>query len=262
MAGRRRVQLFHWHEQEAAERAARLRAAGYIVLPHLPGAGGDLQRFTNPPPDAIVIDLSRLPSHGRDVAVFYRATKRTRHIPLIFVEGEPEKVAKVRTLLPDATYTTWGRIRSALRSAIARPPEKPVTPASALAGYSGTPLPKKLGIKPGARLALVGAPEGFERVLGPLPEGAGLSRRLTPAADLAIWFVRSLKELRGGVRKMAAATPRDGLWIAWAKQASGVPTDVTQAAVREAGLSHGIVDYKICAIDPTWSGLKFARRKT
>jgi len=132
---------------------------------------------------------------------------------------------------------------------------------AAPAGYSGTPLPRKLGIKPGFTVHLVDAPDGFETALGALPAGASLRRTGRRPADLVVWFVRSVAALDHGIVARAAATGPGGLWIAWPKKASGVRTDVTQAEVRAAGLDHGLVDYKIAAIDATWSGQKFARRK-
>lgn len=128
------------------------------------------------------------------------------------------------------------------------------------AGYSGTPLPKKLGVKPHSRLALFGAPDTFAATLGALPEGARLLRG-SARADLAVWFDRSRADLARGIARRAAAVPPGGLWIAWRKQASGQATDVGEADVRAAGLEAGLVDYKICAVDGTWSGLKFASRR-
>lgn len=130
------------------------------------------------------------------------------------------------------------------------------------AGYSGTPLPKKLGVKPGSRLVLFGAPSGFETTLGALPEGARLRRGGRAEADLAVWFVETLAVLRRGIQQRAGAIPPGGLWIAWRKQASGAASDVGEADVRAAGLAAGLVDYKICAVDHTWSGLKFQTRRS
>jgi len=132
-------------------------------------------------------------------------------------------------------------------------------PASNLAGYSGTPLPKKLMIKEGATVALVGAPEDFEATLGELPPGVVLRRNRRGKPDTAIWFVRSLADLKREIGRMGRLAPR-GLWIAWPKKASGVETDVGEAAVRSTGLAAGLVDHKICAIDATWSGLRFVER--
>jgi|KBSSwiStaDraftv2_1062776.scaffolds.fasta_scaffold88892_4 hypothetical protein len=142
-----------------------------------------------------------------------------------------------------------------------RPASATTVPAgAAAAGYSGTPLPKKLGVKPLSRLALFGSPVGFPRTLGTLPDGARLVRA-GAAADLAVWFVRSRADLRRGIARRARAIPPGGLWIAWRKQSSGEAGDVGEADVRAAGLAAGLVDYKICAVDGTWSGLKFQTRR-
>ena len=129
-----------------------------------------------------------------------------------------------------------------------------------MAGYSGTPLVKKLGIKENAVVALVGAPRDFEKTLGRLPGGVTLRRRAGSRADLTLWFAKSARDLEGRIARMAASIGRDGLWIAWPKKASGVVTDLSEGLVRRSGLATGLVDYKICAIDATWSGLRFARR--
>jgi len=131
----------------------------------------------------------------------------------------------------------------------------------ATAGYSGTPLPKKLGIRENYSVALVNAPVRFERKLDPLPEGA----RIADSADgakVAVLFTVSQAELARDFRPLARALPqKTALWIAWPKQASGIATDLKENAIREFGLGEGWVDYKVCAIDETWSGLCFARRK-
>ncbi len=130
-----------------------------------------------------------------------------------------------------------------------------------MAGYSGTPLPRKLGVKPGHVLTLVSAPPGFEATLGELPDGVMIRRRATNAADLIIWFTKSRRDLERRIAGLAAKLEDGGLWIAWPKQASGVATDISGNDVRRVGLAAGLVDYKVCAIDETWSGLKFARRR-
>jgi hypothetical protein len=130
-------------------------------------------------------------------------------------------------------------------------------------GYSGTPLVKKLGIKPGSTLALIGAPEGFETLLKGLPKDVTPRRGGSAAADLVIWWPASANDLAARIRKIEQRiAPGGSVWIAWAKKASGVKTDLSDSLVRETGLANGLVDYKVCAIDATWSGLKFARRKT
>jgi hypothetical protein len=256
-----RLRLVHWHEGEGEERAVRLRAAGHRVEARPPRAGGaELRTWRDDPPDAVVIDLSRLPSHGRDVGAFLRTDAVLRRVPLVFVGGAADKVARVRHLLPDATYTTWERIDEDLAAALAAPPDRPVVPPSNLAGYSGTPLPRKLGVKPGGRVMLVDAPADFEVTLGELPDDASVGRDGDGPRDLTVWFVRSRAALDEGLGRQRDLAP-GGLWIAWPKKASGFPTDLSESAVRTAGLAAGLVDHKICAIDATWSGLRFARRR-
>ena len=128
-----------------------------------------------------------------------------------------------------------------------------------LAGYSGTPLVKKLGIKPGSCVALLDAPRGFRKELVGLPAGVRLTTRAAGRPELIVWFVMSARALDARIAVMGGSMGA-GLWIAWPKKASGVVTDVTEDVVRRAGLAHGLVDYKVCAINETWSGLKFARK--
>lgn len=256
-----RVTLIHWNAAEARPRAAALRAAGYTVS-YQPFDPKVLRDIKQKPPAAIVIDLTRQPMQGRDVAFEMRHAKSTRLLPVVFVEGNPEKVARIKRQVPDAVYTTWGRIRSGLKRAIAHPPKAPVVPDSVLAGYSGTPLPKKLGVKPDSILSLVDAPKDFERTLGELPPGVTVKRQARGRPDLTLWFVTSQKDLDGKLPRILPMTEQGGaLWIIWPKKSSGVPSDLTQADVRRVGLAAGLVDFKVCAVDETWSGLKFVRRK-
>jgi Protein of unknown function (DUF3052) len=134
--------------------------------------------------------------------------------------------------------------------------------SAGLAGYSGTPLVRKLGIKPDARLGLIGAPEGFDATLGELPPGVCVRRRLVGQPfDVIVAFYRGRAELERRLAALARALdPAGGLWIAWPKRAAGVPTDVTENVVRELGLAAGLVDNKVCAIDQTWSGLRLVYR--
>ena len=128
-----------------------------------------------------------------------------------------------------------------------------------MAGYSGTPLPKKLGIKEGSRVALVNAPKDFE--LGELPDNVEFIKRPTKSLDIILFFVLSERALTRDFAKLAAKLTANGmLWISWPKKSSGVATDLSEQRVREIGLDAGLVDVKVCAIDETWSGLKFVYR--
>lgn len=130
------------------------------------------------------------------------------------------------------------------------------------AGYSGTPLVKKLGIREGARLALLGAPDDFDRTLGELPAGVRLSRSLRARdLDVIVLFVDRMRALQDRFPRAAARLDRaGGLWVAWPKKASGVATDVDENRVRKVMLDTGLVDNKVCAIDAVWSGLRAVYR--
>jgi hypothetical protein len=127
------------------------------------------------------------------------------------------------------------------------------------AGYSGTPLPRKLGIKPGHRVAVLGAPDGFE--LEGLPEDVSVKRRAGGKADVILTFHTSRAELERRLPALRAMMePAAGLWIAWPKRASKVETDITEDVLREIALPTGLVDNKVCAVDETWSGLRLVIR--
>ncbi|MEE8385925.1 MAG: hypothetical protein V3S01_08410, partial [Dehalococcoidia bacterium] len=130
-------------------------------------------------------------------------------------------------------------------------------PDSVFDAYAETPLPKKLGIKAHMAVALVNAPEDFESRLGELPAGAVLRRNLRGKPDLTLWFATSRKELEGKLPRMFRYGPNAGLWIAWPKKASSVSSDLSQSVVRRAGLDAGLMDFKICKVDDTWSALRF-----
>ena len=251
-----RIRLVCWKQEEAAERAVLLRALGQEVDAR-EVTGATIRELARARADAFVIDLSRLPSQGRDVGVAVRRARASRQLPIVFAGGAPEKVARVRETLPDAVFAPWEGIGDALEEALAAPPGEPVVPDSNLAGYSSTPLPKKLGIKEGSVVCLLRAPEGFH--LGELPEGATLRKR--GARDLTMVFVRSPAETERVWEQLMRDDKVDDVWILWAKKASPFYAGVTQANVRGPGLARGFVDFKVCAIDETWSGLRFKRRR-
>jgi hypothetical protein len=129
------------------------------------------------------------------------------------------------------------------------------------AGYSGTPLAKKLGIKDGHVLALLGAPAAFVDELEGLPDGVTVRSRASGTADVVVSFHTERADLERRVPKLLDVLDVDGgLWIAWPKKTSKVPTDITEDTVREVFLPRGLVDNKVCAIDDTWSGLRLVVR--
>ncbi len=132
---------------------------------------------------------------------------------------------------------------------------------NASTNVSGTPLPRKLGIRSGATVALVDAPEGFESVLEGLPEGVTLRRALRGRFDVILAFFVDARRLEQRLPTLRGAlTPGGGLWIAWPKRSSGVATELGEGDVRRLGLGAGLVDNKVCAIDAVWSGLRFVYR--
>ena len=125
-----------------------------------------------------------------------------------------------------------------------------------MAGYSGTPLVKKIGIKPGHRLAILNSPRGFEKELAPLPDGVATG--VDAPLDVAILFAPNQSVLKKNLSKLAGKlAPTGMLWISWPKMSSGVVTDLKEGVVREMGLAVGLVDIKVCAVNDVWSGLKF-----
>ena len=132
---------------------------------------------------------------------------------------------------------------------------------SGAAGYSGTPLPRKLGIKEGSRVVMLSAPDDFDATLGPLPDRVVVRRRLRGPLDVVVFFTTSRAQLERRIDALRAALdPAGRLWVAWPKRASGVATDVTEDVVREIALAHRLVDNKVAAVDATWSGLQLVIR--
>jgi hypothetical protein len=130
-----------------------------------------------------------------------------------------------------------------------------------MAGYSGTPLPKKLGLKEGSRIALINAPKDFPQQLGELPQNAEIVTRVTKPLDIILLFVLTERALLRDFEKLAGKLASNGMiWVAWPKKSAGVVTDLSFERVQRIGLDSGLVDVKICAIDDVWSGLKFVLR--
>lgn len=254
------VHLVHWNDAEVAERLARLAAAGFTAVGG-PGQGPRLLKALQAtPPDAVVIDLTRLPSQGRDLAVALRVRAGTRAIPLVFLGGDSAKVEKIRTLLPDAVFGEWDDAAVAIREALANVGGGVVVPDSAFAAYAGKPLTEKLGVKPGMRLAIAHAPDGFNDRLGALPTGAQSKHAPDENAGLTLWFVRDQAEFESDLPDITHASKHAPVWVAWPKRTSKLSSDLTQTIVRKTCMKQGMVDYKICAVDQTWSALLFTWR--
>jgi len=130
------------------------------------------------------------------------------------------------------------------------------------AGYSGTPLAKKLGIKESSSVAVLGAPDGYRDLLAPLPDGVAFGSRVTASTDVVHVFVTQSEELAGQLAVLRREIrPDAAVWVSWPKKAAKVPTDVTEETIREVALPLGFVDVKVCAVTEVWSGLKLVIRK-
>jgi CheY-like chemotaxis protein len=255
-----RLFLVHWDADDGRRRQQALERLGHEVAYFPDVAGTPLVRaLRTSGADAVLFDLTRRPSHAREIAMSLRTSPATRQTPLLFVAGAPEKVAAVKAALPDAAYTTWGRIKTAVPRAIRQAPATPLVPPDAL--YTGRTLAQKLGIGAGERVAVLGAPKDFATTLGALPAPARLTAVFDASSDRIVWFLRSRAELRLALGRLAASLQQQVAWLAWPKKASGVPTDLDGNVVRDAGLAAGLVDFKVCSVDATWSGLAFKRKK-
>jgi hypothetical protein len=131
-----------------------------------------------------------------------------------------------------------------------------------VAGYSGTPLAKKLGIKAGARLVVLNAPDDYEALLAPLPPDVSIQKSVTERIDLVHVFVVSRAALASQLARTLGKLRQDAaIWVSWPKKSAGIATDVTDNVIREVALPMGLVDIKVCAVDDTWSGLKLVIKK-
>ncbi len=257
-----KIHLFCFDKKNLSDRVAQLGAQGHGVDARTPDAPDFFKKLKLNPPEVFIIDLSRTPSQGRDIGVYLRTAKPTRNVPLIFVGGDQGKVDKVKTLLPDASFTTWEAINTALHSAVLNRPENPVVPESAMAGYSGASLMKRLGIKNGMSVALINAPPNIDDILGPLPENVSLENSARAACALYLWFLFSQEDFQRDLPLILNAAGHGRIWMIWAKKSSPLFASVTQQLVREMGLAAGLVDYKVCAINQDWTGLLFTTRKS
>ena len=253
------IRLIHWNQAEAKELALLLNKGKYEIntTPFFPGKlKGTVLQY----PDIFIIDLSRLPSQGRDLGIFLRKNKSTRNIPIIYTDGEQGKLSKLKNILPDAYYSNWNDIENTIDLSLTKIQNNPIVPDSVFAGYEGVPLIKKLGIKNNMEVSIIDSPDNFEQILGELPAGVKFQKNLDNP-DLIIWFVNSVKQFEKKLIRIKQKTGKGGLWIVYPKKSSQLNSDLSQTIVRNAGLAIGLVDYKVCSINDTWTGLKFAVRK-
>lgn len=253
-----RVLVIHRQPAAAAERARRLSSEGLDAAAYPVFGPSALRSIRSNPPDAILIDLTELPSYGRAMGALLRQHKGTRTIPLVFLKGDPEKAARVRELLPGAVFATLPNLAPAILRAIRSAPSEPSLPQA-----PPVPLARKLRIRDDSVVALLHPPAGIREVLGPLPHGVRLQNQ-TGGAGVILCFVKSAAALGRALPALAPGIePGRTLWICWPKRTSAQPCDLTANLVRDLASPYNLVDSKLCAIDETWSASALAvRRKT
>jgi len=252
----RRVRFLHWNADEAAATLASLRKARFQVEYAEAVDAVMMRQWRADPPQAFIIDLSRMPSRGREIAIALRQSPKTRHVPIIFCDGALEKVKLIRDVLPDATYCVSADLIKTLRNV--KPLHEPAKPLDMMNRYSSRTTAQKLGIREQSSIAAMNPPRNLQSMLGELPQGAEFCEE---AGAVTLCFVHSVDELRADisrVRSLAAATK---LWILWRKKSAPGHDGVTEPLVRETGLELGLVDYKICSVDNTWSAILFAKKR-
>ena len=257
-----RVRIVHWKEPQAAPLIEVCRACGFEVE-YDPVRFPDLAKLIRAnPPDVLVIDLTCLPSHGRESAIYLRRTKYARHLPLVFVDGEAEKVAKIREQLPDATFATRKQLGSKFKSALTKTIATPVLPPPMEARFALRTVAQKLGMKPNSTAAVIDAPRNYAAVIGELPEGAELVEDPESICPVTLWFVEDLRGFKSGLRRMQTIADRTKLWIIWRKGGKAGKAELTSNLIREGGIDVGLVDYKICSVSEHWSGMAFGRKRS
>ena len=254
-----RIRLFHWKAEEAEGFIEALRASGHQVAYDEKIRPGLFPKIRASPPDAFVIALTRLPSHGREVAAFLRGSKATRHIPIVFVDGAPEKVDAIRRLMPDAAYTSLNRLGAALQKALAKPLAVPVVPPPMMERYRTRTTAQKLGIVKATPVGLLDPPRDYASVLGPMPDGVSFIEGAARDCPVTLWFVSDAGIYQSRLQRARTLAAHTKLWILWPK--GGRQTGISQPYLRETANSVGLVDYKICSVNDRWGAMAFARKK-
>ncbi|MBV8550879.1 MAG: hypothetical protein JOY54_06230 [Acidobacteriaceae bacterium] len=251
-----RVRLLHWKAAEAAVTRDVLLRAGFRVEYDETFQSALMRKWREDPPAAFVIDLSRLPSQGREIAIALRQSPKTRQVPIVFCNGAPEKVKLIREVLPDATYCAGEELVKTVKHV--RPVQSPVRPLDMMDRYGSRTTAQKLGITEGSTVAVIDPPGNVSTMLGVLPRRVEFVEQ---CGAVTLCFVNSPDGLRADLSRVRSLAARTKLWILWRKKSAPGHEGVTEQLVRETGIGLGLVDYKICSIDKTWSAMLFARKK-
>ncbi len=254
-----RIRLLHWKAPEASKYLTTLAAAGHTVQYDQDVDSASLREWRVRPPQAFVIDLSRLPARGREIAIALRQSPATRRVPIVFCQGAPEKIEGTRALLPDAVYCEFSKLPGALRQALLAPPLEPAVPVAMMQRYATRTTAQKLGIDAACTVCVIDAPRGYLAVLGDLPAGIEFTHNEGSPAAVTLCFVHDLPSLQARMSGLRTRARTGKLWFCWRKgKAAG---GISDSSIRATGSSLGLVDYKVCSLNTVWSGMLFALRR-
>ena len=254
-----RLRLIHWDAAQAGRYLTSLREAGYAVDYHHEFSPQLMREWRASPPDAFVIDLSRLPSHGREIAGALRQSKLTRTIPIVFCDGADEKVAKTREFLPDAFFCKFEKLKNTLRAAKRLTPKQPIVPSAMMDRYAGRTTAQKLGIREGDAVRLCNAARDMPGGLGELPPRVTFVEDANDQPAVTLLFASDPDDLRQNISELRPLAAKTKLWVCWKKGKSTVG-GVSENLIRDTGIALGLVDYKVCSLSAIWSGLLFAAK--
>ena len=255
------LRLLHWKASEAAGILDQLRKADYSVDYDEQYSPALMKQWRESPPDAFVIDLSRLPSHGREIAIALRRSSKMRHVPVVFTNGADEKIEKTRALLPDASYCTSKNLISCLKQIINKPVIHPVQPVSMMDRYGSRSVAQKLGVKSGSTIMLIDPPRDFAKISANFPIGIQFEGDNGGRSDVTLCFIHTIDDLGPTLSRIRTLAANTKLWILWRKKSSPQHAGVTEPLVRSTAIDLGLVDYKICSVSESWSAMAFARKK-
>ncbi len=248
-----RVRLLHWKESEAKPYIETLRKAGYHVDYDEQFRPALIKACRESPPDAFLIDLSRMPSHGREIAIALRQSPRTRAVPIVFCGGDEEKVARIRSELPDAAYCALSKLRSTLRTALANRLADPVKPVQMMDRYAS---------RSASTVRLIEPPRNAVQALGDLPHNVEiLDDDSTGTASVTLCFLHKADSLLPTLSRVRGLARTSKLWILWRKGGSAARGDVTEGSLRQKAIDLGLVEYKICSVNTVWSAMLFAAKR-
>ncbi|HYZ87048.1 MAG TPA: hypothetical protein VE621_21715 [Bryobacteraceae bacterium] len=246
--------LVHWNESEAEARVreASSKGVGLELLRLQPGRTVQTIRSVNP--EALLIDLTRMPSNGRAVASVLRSQRSTCHIPILFVGGEPQKVEKALADAPGSQWCEWENIAKAIPKLLA------TAPKTVAKHHSEVPVAKKLNLLGGKTICVLNAPESFLALLESV-DGLTVHDQLNRKFDSVLLFTTTMNELEAGLAAIFRRTFELPLTLAWPKRASGADSELSMPLLREYLKEFGYIDYKVASIDKTWSAMLFSRAR-